>query len=123
MNAERFRGELIMDNLGVCRFHRLWAEEMLPEIVGSLLGQKDQYLERIAVTASRINSRNASVFWESDRNADLLHTFLTRKRDVEQNSRPELLQWLDKFAQDKHEAAFEFWYEVHKGIHESLREF
>jgi glyceraldehyde-3-phosphate dehydrogenase (ferredoxin) len=123
INAERFRNELVMDNLGMCRFHRLWAEEMIPEIVGTLFGMKDQYLERIAVTASRINSRNSSIFWESERNADYVHTFLRRKREVEGDSRPELLEWLDKFQKDKREAALEFWYEIHKGIHESLREF
>jgi hypothetical protein len=49
---------------------------MLPEIVGTLFGMKDQYLAQIAVTASRINSRNSSIFWESERNADIVHTFL-----------------------------------------------
>ena len=34
-----------MDNLGICRFHRGWAEEMMPEIVGSLYGLKDEFLE------------------------------------------------------------------------------
>ena len=96
---------------------------MLPEIVGTLFGMKDQYLARVAVTASRINSRNSSIFWESDRNADFVHLFLKRKRDVDGDSRPELLLWLDKFERDKREAAIEFWYEIHKGIHESLREF
>ncbi len=121
--AERFRAELIMDNLGMCRFHRLWAEEMLPEVVGSLFGKKDEFLARITVTASRINSRNSSVFWESERAADLVVTFLQRHRDVEGTNRPELLEWIDRFHRDKQEAALSFWYEVHKGIHESLREF
>lgn len=123
MNAQRFRDELILDNLGMCRFHRLWAEEMLPEIMGSLYGKKEAYVQKIAITASRINSRNASVFWESERDADFVHAFLQRHRDVENNRRPELAQWLDHFQHDKHEAAFAFWYEMHKGIHESLREF
>jgi len=122
-NAERFRAELVMDNLGMCRFHRMWAEDMLPEIVGTLFGKKDQYLDQIAVTASRINSRNSSILWESERNADFVHLFLRRKRDVDGESRPELVAWLDKFERDKREAAIEYWYEVHKGTHESLREF
>jgi len=123
MNAERFRGELVMDNMGMCRFHRAWAEEMLPEIVGKLFGMKEPYLDRIAVTAARINSRNASVFWESERNIDFVHSFLRRKHEVEGDSHPELLTWLDKFEKDKREASLEYWYEIHKGIHESLREF
>ncbi len=97
INAERFRAELIMDNLGVCRFHRMWAEEMLPEIMESLYGKKDQYLERVTMTASRINSRNSSVFWESERNADFVLTFLKRQHDVENNRHPELLRWLEEF--------------------------
>jgi glyceraldehyde-3-phosphate dehydrogenase (ferredoxin) len=123
INAQRFRDELIMDNLGMCRFHRLWAEEMLPDVMGTLYEQKQAFLTRLAVTASRINSRNASVFWESERSADLVSTFLTRQRDVEGNTDKELIEWIDRFARDKNEAALSFWYDVHKGIHESLREF
>jgi glyceraldehyde-3-phosphate dehydrogenase (ferredoxin) len=123
MNAERLRKELILDNLGMCRFHRAWAEEMLPDIVETLFARKNQFMEMVSVTASRINSRNSSIFWESERTIDLLHSFLVRKREVEGESHPELLAWIDKFKRDKNEAALEFWYEIHKGIHESLREF
>jgi glyceraldehyde-3-phosphate dehydrogenase (ferredoxin) len=123
INAERFRGELIMDNLGLCRFHRLWAEEMLPEVIGSLYGKKDEYLKSLAVTASRINSRNASVYWESERCVDFIHTYLKRQREVDNNTRPELTEWLDRFQKNRSEAAYAFWYEIHMGIHESLREF
>ena len=123
INAERFRQELIMDNLGICRFHRGWAEEMLPDIIASLFGQKDRFLESIAVTASRINSRNASVYWESERNIDFVQHFIQRKYDVEGIRDPEMIQWLDAFKRDRCEAALSFWYEIHKGIHESLREF
>lgn len=123
INAERFRGELIMDNMGLCRFHRLWAEEMLPEVIGELYGKKDEYLKSLTVTASRINSRNSSVFWESGRNADYIYTYLTRQRDVEGTKRPELDEWIAEFEKDKPQAAYAYWYEMHKGIHESLREF
>jgi glyceraldehyde-3-phosphate dehydrogenase (ferredoxin) len=122
-NAERFRRELLLDNLGVCRFHRHWADEMLPEIVGSLYGLKDQLLRNTVMTASRIHSRNASVFWESERNIDFIHTFLKRSRDVDGSREPELLRWIDEFEKDRREAALAFWYEIHKGAHESLREF
>jgi glyceraldehyde-3-phosphate dehydrogenase (ferredoxin) len=123
INAQRFRDELILDNLGMCRFHRLWAEEMLPEVMGSLYGKKQEFLERIMATASRINSRNASIFWESERNADFVSTFLKRHRDVEGDTDQELRAWIERFEKDKTEAALDFWYEVHKGTHEVLREF
>jgi glyceraldehyde-3-phosphate dehydrogenase (ferredoxin) len=121
--ARRLRGELIMDNLGCCRFHRAWAEEMLPDIMGSLFDLKEQYLENNHITASRISSRNASIYWESRRNADYIETFLKRQRDVEGNSDPELLKWIEHFSTDREEAALSYWYEMHKGIQESLREF
>ena len=55
--------------------------------------------------------------------ADFVLTFLKRQRDVENNRHPELPEWLDDFRNNKHEAAYNFWYEIHKGVHESLREF
>ncbi|HSV55576.1 MAG TPA: aldehyde ferredoxin oxidoreductase C-terminal domain-containing protein [Magnetospirillaceae bacterium] len=121
--AERFKKELIMDNLGVCRFHRGWSEEMLPEIVESLYGKKERFLAAVAVCASRINSRNASIYWESERNLDFVLGFLKRRRDVEGDRDPELARWIDDFEKDRREAGLTFWYETRKGIDESLREF
>ncbi len=121
--AARFRAELILDNLGVCRFHRGWAEEMLPEIVESLHGMKQAFLASLDVLASRLNSRNASVYWESERNLDFVLTFLKRCRDVEKNPDPKLQEWIEAFEKDKHEAGLTYWYEVKKGIDESLRAF
>jgi glyceraldehyde-3-phosphate dehydrogenase (ferredoxin) len=88
-----------------------------------VFGLREPYLERIAATASRLNSRNASVFWESERCADYVHTFLRRKREVDGENSAELTDWLERFRRDKREAALEYWYELHKGAHESLREF
>jgi glyceraldehyde-3-phosphate dehydrogenase (ferredoxin) len=32
-------------------------------------------------------------------------------------------EWIARFEKDRREAALDFWYEMHKGTHESLREF
>ncbi|MBU1241209.1 aldehyde ferredoxin oxidoreductase, partial [Myxococcota bacterium] len=122
-NAERLKHELILDNLGICRFHRGWAEELAPKLVQELFGLKDEFLQSIAATATRINSRNASVFWESERDLDFIHEFLKRHRDVEGNESEELAGWLKRFEENKREAALDFWYEIHKGIQETLQEF
>ena len=122
-NAERFRQELILDNLGICRFHRSWAEEMMPDIIKSLYGLKNEFQKNIAITASRINSRNSSVFWESERNFDLIYTFLKRKNIIDGDKSKELLKWIKLFEKDRKQASLNFWYEIHKGAHESLREF
>ncbi len=121
--AKRLRKELILDNCGVCRFHRGWAEEMMPEIFQSLYGLKEGFLRACDVAASRINSRNVSVFWESERDIDYVHSFLKRKRDVDKDENQELAVWLAAFEKDKHEAGLNFWFEVLKGIDESLRDF
>ena len=121
--ADRLKGELVMDNMGVCRFHRGWAEDMLPEIIESLYGMREQFMEMIAITASRINSRNSSIFWESERDIDFVHTFLKRRRDVDGDKEPELQRWIEAFDKDKNEAALDWWCEMKKGIDESLRAF
>jgi glyceraldehyde-3-phosphate dehydrogenase (ferredoxin) len=54
---------------------------------------------------------------------DIVYTFLKRKQVVEDNADPELVKWIEYFEKDKQEAALSFWYEVHKGIQESLRDF
>ena len=123
MCAERMKKELLLDNLGICRFHRGWAEELLPEIMGNLYDCRERFLRAIDVLASRLHSRNSPIFWESERNIDFLHTFLKRKKEIDRDGHPELSAWLDKFCRDRVEAAREFWYETLKGIDESLREF
>ena len=121
--AERFQKELLLDTAGFCRFHRGWAEETVADIFGSLYGLKDQLIASTAVTASRINSRNASVYWESGADIDFVLSFLRRARDVEKETDPELSAWIGRFETDKNEAALDWWFEMRKGVDESLREF
>jgi len=122
-NAERMIQEMMIDNMGFCRFHRGWAEDMIPELVGKLFGLKYEFIERTKQYASRINSRNSGIFWESRRNADFIYTFLKKKKEVEGKSNADLNFWLEAFEKNKQQAAFDFWYEIHKGIQETLREF
>lgn len=122
-NAKRMLKELVMDNMGICRFHRVWAEEMIPDIIESLYGLKEKYLESIRLTASRMNSRNASVLWESERSIDFVYSFLKKKKEEDGVNDANLDEWLARFSQNKKEAALLFWYEIHMGIQESLSEF
>lgn len=123
VNADRMVTELMLDNMGICRFHRAWAEEMLPEIVESIWGKGKQLLMNAHITARRINCRNAAVFWESRRAIDLVHTFLLRKAASTQDESPDLTAWLARFEADAHSAAFDYWYEIRKGIDAALGEF
>ena len=123
LNADRMVQELLIDNLGICRFHRGWAEEMGAEIVQAIYGLGSEFVEKVRMTAGRINSRNSSVFWEAGRNVDIVYEFLKRHRDVTGTKRPGLDAWIARFEADRREAALDFWYEMHKGAHESLLEF
>jgi glyceraldehyde-3-phosphate dehydrogenase (ferredoxin) len=122
-NADSMKNEFISDNMGFCRFHRKWAEEMIPEIIGSLWNIKDEYILRNKMTSSRLSSRNSSVFWESERNVDFVNSFINRQKLVEKTDNPEFNKWFDAFSADKNKASIEFWYEMHKGSDMSLREF
>jgi glyceraldehyde-3-phosphate dehydrogenase (ferredoxin) len=48
---------------------------------------------------------------------------MKRRQVVEGDTDPELLKWIEYFEREKQEASLAYWYEIHKGIHESLREF
>jgi glyceraldehyde-3-phosphate dehydrogenase (ferredoxin) len=96
---------------------------MLPDVMDSLYDCKERYLRSIEILATRINSGNTPVFWDSQRNIDFIHSFLKRKKEVDKITDPRLDQWLEKFNQDPLEAAREFWYQTLMGIDESLREF
>ncbi len=118
-NAKRMFSEIMLDNMGFCRFHRGWAEEMVPDIVGKLYGKKYEYTENAKQISGWINSRNSSGFWETERNMDIIHTFINKKFE-EKSDVLEIDYWYERFRLNKREAAFEFWYEIHKGIHETL---
>lgn len=122
-NAHRMIKELMIDNTGFCRFHRLWAEDMIPEIINSLYGKHKEFLTNLDMTASRINSRNVSIYWESTRHIDFVTTYLKRLHEVEKVNDKELLYWISQFEQNPYEAAYNYWFEIAKGVHESLRKF
>jgi len=123
INAERMISELMLDNLGICRFHRGWAEEMIPKIIGQIFNQKEAMMQKLKITASRINSRNSSVYWESRLCIDFIQTYLKRLHEILANNDPDLLEWLTKFNSDPEKAAEDYWYEIRKGIDLALREF
>lgn len=122
INVDRMKTELMLDNLGVCRFHRAWAEEMLPEIVQAIYGKKADLLLNAHITSRRINCRNASVFWEAERTMDVVYHYLLNTRIAGEADSENLDYWIARFTEDKQQAALDYWYEIRKGIDESLGE-
>jgi glyceraldehyde-3-phosphate dehydrogenase (ferredoxin) len=96
-NARRMLKELALKNLGACRFHRARAEDLMPEAMVNIFGFGEEFNRSTSMTASRITSRNASVFWESERNMDIVNSFHVNKKTGgtrQQGPRP-----LDRFLQ------------------------
>ncbi len=119
-NVDRMKAELTLDNLGICRFHRAWAEEMLPLIIENIYKSGDDLELNAHITARRMNCRNASVYWESSLAIEYVYTYLKRQKELYPEANADLDMWLERFEKDPKAAAFEYWYEIRKGIDESL---
>jgi glyceraldehyde-3-phosphate dehydrogenase (ferredoxin) len=119
MNADRMAAELTLDNLGFCRFHREWAEDLVPTVFREFWGVDVDLRAHHRALARRLNAHNPSAFLESGRVVALLHGFFRRKQE-EGVVRPELATWLARFDADPREAARDFWYETRKGVDEAL---
>ncbi|OFZ51274.1 MAG: aldehyde ferredoxin oxidoreductase [Bdellovibrionales bacterium RIFOXYB1_FULL_37_110] len=123
VNADRMIKEIMVDNAGMCRFHRTWAENMMPEIIDKLFQKGEEYKKRARETASRINGRNSSSLWESQLNINFIIAYLKRQKEVEKVSSVDLDNWIKKFNDNPKEASIEYWFEIRKGIHEVLVEY
>lgn len=120
-NVERMMYELFNDNNGICRFHRKWGETITDEILEAHYGLKIDYKEHQFNLAFSIHEAESpkSVFWESERVADLLLTFLEQwSRFGLKDERLDL--WLNRFHEDKMAAAKDWWKEVLRGIYEAF---
>ena len=123
IQADRMAKELMLDNFGICRFHRGWAEDLIPELAADIFDIKTDIGLHHKKLASRIASRNSGVFWEGEREIDFIQTYLERCGSVDGEKRPELAEWIGAFGKDKHTAATDFWFEMLKGVQESLRDY
>lgn len=118
--AERMIKELMLDNYGMCRFHRGWAEAVLPEIVNRFQGTDVDPDEHHRALALELHADNRARPFETERVIDMIHTYLVKYR-ADGPREPELDAWLAKFARDKHGAARAYWQELRDGFDEGLK--
>ncbi len=123
MCAERMKKELILDNLGTCRFHRGWAEEMLPEIMGSLYDCKDRFCAPSTCSPAASTAATARSSGSRSATSTFCTLFCNAKKRWTASRIPAWANGWKSSTDDKVEAAREFWYETLMGIDESLREF
>ena len=117
--AKRMVRELMLDNYGMCRFHRGWAEELLPEIVNRFWKLDLDSDAHHRALSRELAKANATQFWETERTRDMIGTYLTKiKADGPKDS--DLDSWVDAFAKDKTEAARRYFGEIKAGFDEGV---
>ncbi|MBI4510557.1 MAG: aldehyde ferredoxin oxidoreductase [Deltaproteobacteria bacterium] len=120
-SARRMVNELMLDNLGMCRFHRGWAESVLPPLMKRLHGDSADAIAHHRQLAIEIQAHNATHPWETERVVDFVHSYLL-KYSADGPKEPALAAWLDRFSSDKKVAARAYWQEIRDGLEEELRE-
>ncbi|MBN2567696.1 aldehyde ferredoxin oxidoreductase [Candidatus Woesearchaeota archaeon] len=123
-NVERMQKEVAIDNMGICRFHRGWAEKILHDLLSELWKDRydpsfdfDGHHKRLV---QEINLANRPIFWESERIVGIIHGFL-RKFEECGTADQTLKGWLAKFEKDRQAAAREYWDLLLKGINDGMR--
>lgn len=118
--ADRMVKELMLDNYGMCRFHRGWAESILPELVNGFLGRAIDPDEHHRQLAAAMHEDNQAQPWETERVVDLIHTYLLKyQKDGPKDAK--LDEWVARFASDKPGAARAYWQELRDGFDEQVR--
>ncbi|MCC6525413.1 MAG: hypothetical protein IT373_22360 [Polyangiaceae bacterium] len=113
--AARLVAELTLDNAGMCRFHRGWAEDLWAQIVTGHLGLELDYVDVHKRLARRIHATGRAQPWETARVEEILHRYLAEVR-LTTSDAPELDAWLRRFDEDRSGAARAYWAEIKAGI-------
>ncbi|WP_298010375.1 aldehyde ferredoxin oxidoreductase N-terminal domain-containing protein, partial [Anaerolinea sp.] len=113
--------EFFSENSGVCRFHRKWVEAIVDEIITAHYDLDIDYTKHQFNLCKDIHDHESPsvVFWESERNIDLIWKFLEDWKLRGLND-PSLEDWINRFRNDKYRAAREFWEEIREGIEEAF---
>ncbi len=123
LSAERLIRELFNEDTGFCRFHRGWAEKVIPPLVSAVTGREINYYEHIKNVVSSIISYNSKAdslprYWPNKKTEHLVHAHLLISS--EDGDSPASLKWKEKFNQDFDKANKEYWNELIQGVGEVL---
>ena len=108
--------EYLVDNAGICRFHRRWAEKMLPLLYKEMWGvdvdldahAREMY-RRIAEYDRRAGAEPR--FWESMKARDVVVSIASEIKSAE---------WVERFSKDPWGAAREWWNRFYAKVKEIL---
>ncbi len=127
MSAERFIYELYSENTGICRFHRKWAEKIIPKLINEGLGLNINYYEHCKKLLQGLMNYSAKAkayptFYETRRTKDVIINFY-KEASKEFGKSPELLKLLDEFKKDPEIALRNYFSEMLKGINDVIKWF
>jgi glyceraldehyde-3-phosphate dehydrogenase (ferredoxin) len=119
--VQRMVYEFFSENSGVCRFHRKWVEAIVDEIIAAHYDLTINYKAHQFNICKEIYDHEGPsvVYWEGERIVDMVWKFL-EDWDNRGLKDPVFADWLQRFRQDKHQAARDFWEEMRAGINEAF---
>jgi len=118
-SAQRMEAELLLQNFGICRLHRVWAEDAVPDLANQYLETTTDWRGHARSLARNVYRRRKARFWETQRIVDIVAAFLQlHQHDAAPDA--ELDRWVRRFREDKASAARAYWSEVNAGLEEIL---
>lgn len=120
--AERSIKELYSENMGLCRFHRKWSEELVEELVNRGYGLNVNFYAHHKGLLQRILDYNAKasakpVYWETRRVKDIIKTYIAETIAVFGGSE-ESRAWSARFSKDEEKAAWDYWRALLDGVND-----
>ena len=123
-NVERMVYEMVSDNCGQCRFHRAWAESLLPVIVNDRFGLDIDFREHHFLLAREIyqHQGHKALPWPTRRIAEIMKGYLEQ---VAQRGRSteDVFVWPLRLEDDADilEEMEGYWYAIRSGIERAFR--
>ncbi len=117
--VQRMVAELTLDNAGMCRFHRGWAEKLWADIVQGHFELEVDYVNAHQRMAAALHGAGAPVYWQSARIEELIHLYLKEVR-LTTSDAPALDSWLERFEADRPSAARAYWEALRGGIDSAI---
>jgi len=123
--AERAIREMYSEEMGICRFHRGWSERTVETLLRRGRGVDLNLYEHCRALLQKIveydrKANQYPVFWETKKTKNVIHRYLAeiKKKMPEGNEGLDL--WINKFNENREQAAKEYWEEIREGYEEII---
>lgn len=124
--AERAIKEMYSEELGICRFHRCWAERTVRTLLRRGRGidiNLDAHCKGLIQKIMEYDRRadQYPVFWETKKTRKVIRAYVSEVSKKLPAECEQLGRWTKKFHENQEEAAREYWEEARAGYEELIR--